>query len=78
MPTAWKYERSKDDLKFDNERGITINDIKPDLIYFQDSSTVHTTCATPDILKKGIENLASASPTASQAPTTVKPTDWQP
>lgn len=73
-----EYERSKDDLKFDNERGITINDIKPDLIYFQDSSTVHTTCATPDILKKGIENLASASPTASQAPTTVKPTDWQP
>lgn len=54
------YEADKMGLhKRNAEAGINTNQIKPDLIYFLDTQTVHTTCATPPALAASIEAAAA-------------------
>ncbi|MBP9050707.1 MAG: hypothetical protein KBC88_00955 [Alphaproteobacteria bacterium] len=58
------YESDKTILKEENDRGVMVGEIKPELVYLLDSGTLHTTCATPPALAADLEQAAAQSPPA--------------
>jgi hypothetical protein len=53
------YESDKTILKEENDRGVMVGEIKPELVYLLDSGTLHTTCATPPALAADLEQVAA-------------------
>lgn len=60
------YESDKTIFKEENKRGVNVNEIKPELVYFLDSGTLHTTCATPPALAADLEQAATLPPPAPE------------
>lgn len=52
------FENSRSQMAGDAANGAKFNEVKPDLVYFNDTGTVHTTCSTPESLKNDIKKAA--------------------
>lgn len=70
------FESIRSAMARDATNGYKFNEAKPDLVYFNDTGTVHTTCATPEVLKNDIQKAAASvavPEVASEARPTASP-----
>lgn len=71
-----EYEADKIGVHKENaENGLATNSVKPDLIYFKDTQTLHTTCTTDPSLKERLQNEVEQKSSAehSYVPSSVSP-----